>query len=259
MAKSLRIRKGYSQDEIAIAYGYTQPYISMLERGARNDKDTRLYLDFLAVLSAKTDRTGGSQRIKRKRNQSMASEKKKVEFEVLTRRTEVAAARKALRKLVASNASNPRMMALGHQGHTWDGKAYYIAALGMWTVFGDGEDGSELWNTYGLGDPFGGGSRDMVCHLSVPVEGINRRIGAVYAMNKNDDVFILHRGKIGGGREGVGKSSFFEYYDGKVVAAVDGDRITEFALVGSLNSKAFVKDLRRFVLAVKEIKAQATL
>jgi transcriptional regulator with XRE-family HTH domain len=259
MAKSLRIRKGYSQGEMAIAYGYTQPYISMLERGARNDKDVRAYLDFLAVLSSKGDRTGGSQRVRRKRDPNMALEKKKVEFEVLTRQTEVAAARKSHRKLIAAIASNPRTMALGHQGHTWDGKAYYIATLDMWTVFGDGEDGSELWNTYGLGDPFTGRSRDMVCHLSVPVEGINRRIGAVYARTKNDDVFILHRGKIGGGREGVGKSSFFEYYDGKVVAASDGDRITEFALVGSLNSKTFVKDLRRFVVAVKEIKKQATL
>jgi len=36
----------------------------------------------------------------------------------------------------------------------------------------------------------------------------------------------------------------------------DGDRITGFANVGSLGAKSFLKDVRCFVLAVRDIKAK---
>jgi 5-methylcytosine-specific restriction protein A len=193
--------------------------------------------------------------VKRKRGRDVNSVET-TELEILTRRSDIAAARKLLRKLVASNASKPTLMMLGHQGNTWQGKVYYLKDLDMWTVFNDGEN--DLWNTYGLGDPSDGRSRNMICHLSVPIEGVNRRVGAVYAKTRAGDIAVLHRGKIGGGREGVGKSSFFEHYDGRIVSAQDGDRITEFANVGSLGTESFLKDVRRFVLAVKDIKAKAT-
>lgn len=254
MAQALRIRKGFSQVEVALAYGYTQPYISMLERGALGDKDVRAYLDFLAVLTPIAERAGGNLRVKRKREQDVSENT--TAFEVLTSRSEVAVARKTLRKLVAANASKPWTMTLGHQGNTWNGKVYYLEPLDMWTVFDDGE--TELWNTYGLGDPTDSRMRNMICHLSVPIEGINRRIGAVYAKSRNGDVVVLHRGKIGGGREGVGKSAFFEHYDGRTLSAADGGRVTDFALVGSIKAKSFLKDIRRFVLSVRDIKAQVT-
>lgn len=257
MAKALRIRKGYSQVEIAIAYGYAQAYISMLESGALRDADVRSYLDFLAILTPKDDRAGGSVRVRRKREASMTTDN--VDFEVLEDRKEVASVRKALRRLVAAGSSKPRTMTLGHQGNTWEGSMYYIPALDMWTVFDDGENESELWNTYGIGNPLNGGSRDMVCHLSVPIEGINRRIGAVYARSRKDGkTYILHRGKIGGGREGVGKSAFFAHYKGKIATATDGDRTTDFAVVGCIDAPNFLRGVRKFVSDVKDIKEKAT-
>jgi transcriptional regulator with XRE-family HTH domain len=259
IAKGIRQRKGYAQAEVAEAYSYSQGYISSLERGQRPSSETRAYIVFLSALSANNERaSGGNLRVKRKANSDLRMRKSEAAFEVLTDRADIARARKLLRARIVKASSKPREMALGTKGGTgWD-KVYYMPAVDIWTAF-EHPDGEWLWNTYGIGDPFDGGSRDLVCHLSVPAEDINRRIGAVYARAKGSRAtFILHRGRIGGGREGVGKSAFFEHYKGELVTALDGERVTEFALVGAVESASFLKDLAQFVHAVKKIKDTVT-
>ncbi len=182
-----------------------------------------------------------------------------MELKVLKDGSDILVARRKLRKIVVSSATKPRTMTLGHQGNTWLGKMYYVPAVDLWVVFDDGENGEGPWNTYGLGNPLEGGSRNMVCHLSVPIKGINRRMGAVYARSKRDGkTYVLHRGKIGGGRKGVGKSSFFTHFTGKVATASDGDRVTEFAVVACLDSPNLLSDVRKFVSTVDRIKRKIT-
>jgi transcriptional regulator with XRE-family HTH domain len=256
----MRQRKGYAQAEVAEAYSYSQGYISSLERGQRPSSETRAYIVFLSALSANNERaSGGNLRVKRKANSDLRMRKSEAAFEVLTDGADIARARKLLRARIEKASAKPRKMALGNQGATWTDTVYYMPAHDIWTVFDGNPDAEWLWNTYGIGNPFDGGSRDMVCHLSVPAEDINRRVGAVYARAKGSrNTFILHRGRIGGGREGVGKSAFFEHYEGELVTALDGERVTEFALVGAVESASFLKDLAQFVHAVKNIKDAVT-
>ena len=69
---------------------------------------------------------------------------------------------------------------------------------------------------------------------------------------------LLHRGRIGGGREGIGKTSFMEWYSGTQVEFFDpshDDGEESAVLVADLESSEFLIQLEAFVDAVHRFKA----
>ena len=250
-SKALRLRKGYSQNEIALLYGVTQAQISRFESG--NGSDVLAYFHFLTLLNPSTERGQGSSRARIKGTIMLDS----AQYEVLESAKDILRARNTLKKAMKGAASEHGRLTLGTQGSTFVGHAYYLESFNLWTVFDDGSH-ETLWNTYGLGNPFEGGPRDMVCHLTVPAEGINRRVGGVYARDGRGNIIIMHRGKIGGGREGLGKSSFWERANVEAALVRDGDRVSEMAIVGRIGSKSLAQDVRAFVREVKRIKDEIT-
>lgn len=95
------------------------------------------------------------------------------------------------------------------------------------------------------------------CVIDVPFEGINRRIGGVYAVDDATNLYLLHRGRIGGGRMGIGKALFDENYRGERVRVQDGDMTLEMALVGELGGERLPYQVACFVNEVQRIKKQA--
>lgn len=65
---------------------------------------------------------------------------------------------------------------------------------------------------------------------------------------------MLHRGKIGGGRPGIGKSYFTDNFRGDFITAIDGDRETQFCLVGELSSPLFARQVANFIFEIRRIK-----
>ena len=72
------------------------------------------------------------------------------------------------------------------------------------------------------------------------------------------NLYLLHRGRIGGGKRGVGKAVFEDKYRGKWEAVEDGDRISKLALISSFSSSRFAEHISNFVHEVERIKTEAT-
>lgn len=251
-AHTLRLTKGWSQAEVAAFYSCTQVHISSLERGKSSEADLLRFIKYLATLEEKGGRTrGGSLRVGRKTMHTNES------FEMLTSVRELSKAYKAVRKAFLDQGASRKSRSLGTKAGSFPADVYYLQSLGLWSGFPKGDE--SLWNTYGLGDP--GVYKDLICHLTVPIEGVDRRIGAIYARSKNTgQISILHRGKIGGGREGIGKSVFWEHfheYGGCSIELDDGEGNLPFALVATIESPAFLSDIKTFVVTVKAIKDRA--
>jgi hypothetical protein len=70
----------------------------------------------------------------------------------------------------------------------------------------------------------------------------------------NEEVLLLNRGKIGGGRVGMGKQLFFENYRGDFATANDDGFYKEFCVIGSINSKHIPQQLSNFIAEVHRIK-----
>lgn len=142
---------------------------------------------------------------------------------------------------------------LGHPGGAFKAKVLWSSRLGIWTHF-EKMTGNRCGHAFGVGKPTGTFPVPITCEINFPLRGIDRRMGGAIAKDRYGRVFVVHRGKIGGGKKGVGKSLFEKHYRGAWPVIEDGETETAMALVGELNSPRFVRQVTQFVRKVHGIK-----
>jgi hypothetical protein len=114
---------------------------------------------------------------------------------------------------------------------------------------------SHHWNVYGL-NPNPNRSNDNAVQINVPYKGVNRSRAGLFAEDvKTKKIYLMHRGKVGGGRKGIGKAAFVEWYNGKTftVDELDG-RSSEAFMVTSINDSKIVDNVTRYVMKVAQFK-----
>jgi len=142
---------------------------------------------------------------------------------------------------------------LGHPGATVKAKVSWSDSLGIW-MFHEKISESRYWHAFGTGKPSESSHIPITCEINFPMRGIDRRIGGAMAVDRDGRVYVVHRGKIGGGKKGVGKSLFEDHYRGVWATMEDGPAETTVALIGVLNSPHFVRQLTQFVRKVDKVK-----
>ena len=113
------------------------------------------------------------------------------------------------------------------------------------------------WNALGSGPPVWRRSNHITVEVNPAIHGVDRRVAGLFAVDdENDHTVLLHRGRIGGGREGIGKTSFMEWYSGKQVEFFDPshDDDESAVLVADLESREFLIQLEAFVDSVHRFK-----
>jgi hypothetical protein len=98
-----------------------------------------------------------------------------------------------------------------------------------------------------------------VVEINPALTGYRRQVSGLFAKNARGEVFLLHTGKIGGGRKGVGKSAFGAAYEGKWTdVATEGGEMTQAIEIGRIREKLFIDKLLKFVQEVNRFKASVT-
>jgi len=142
---------------------------------------------------------------------------------------------------------------VGHLGASYFLDVFWISKFNIWVYFKKGRRG--YWIPFGIGKPKEGSNVSIICEINFPLKGIDRKRGGVFVEDiSSGDIFLAHRGKIGGGRKGIGKSLFENHYRGEWVSVNDGGIENKVALIGAINSMNFVKQVSEFVFEVKRIK-----
>lgn len=115
------------------------------------------------------------------------------------------------------------------------------------------------WNALGSGPPALRRSNNITVEVNPAIHGVNRKVAGLFAVDdKTGHTVLLHRGRIGGGKKGIGKSSFIEWYPGTKVEFFDpsyDDGEESAILVADLDSGRFLIQLEDFVDAVHRFKA----
>lgn len=150
-------------------------------------------------------------------------------------------------------AHNPEYITVtvSSRGGSSETEVMYFKKQNIWVVFS--QDHNRYWNAFGVGKPIEGENLSIVCEINFPFDGLNRRIGGAFG-KENGEVVLLHRGKIGGGRKGIGKNLFIENYRGKYLSVLDGDVENYIAIIGMLNSTKIISQVAVFVHEVQRIK-----
>lgn len=145
---------------------------------------------------------------------------------------------------------------LGHPGASEKAKVAWSESLGIW-FFSRKIAGSRYWNGFGIGRPEAGGAIAVTCEINFPLCGIDRRTGGAFAQDRAGRLFVVHRGKLGGGRKGIGKSLFENHYRGVWEVMDDEGEETPVAVIGVLQSPRFARQIADFVRKIARIKETA--
>src|SRR5664280_1277722 len=145
---------------------------------------------------------------------------------------------------------------LGHQGASLPAKVLWSRKLGIW-LFSHTINEVRYWNAFGKGKPREANILSTTAEINFPWEGIDRKTGGAFAEDAWGNIFVIHRGKIGGGKKGVGKSLFEHNYRGVWSFMEDGDSISQVAVIGALNSPSFALQAAQFVKKIEILKSTA--
>jgi len=145
---------------------------------------------------------------------------------------------------------------LGHPGASEKAKVAWSEDLGIW-FFSRKIPGSRYWNGFGVGRPESGDNVAITCEINFPLCGIDRRTGGAFAQDRSGRIFVVHRGKLGGGRRGIGKSLFESRYRGVWKVMDDAGEETTVAVIGVLHSPRFARQIALFVRKIALLKEAA--
>ncbi len=147
---------------------------------------------------------------------------------------------------------------LGHQGASFGAKVSWSKKLGIW-IFSQATQDVRYWNVFGIGKPPAGSHLPITAEINFPWQGIDRKTGAAFAQDECNHIYAIHRGKIGGGKKGIGKSLFEENYRGLWAWMEDGGSLTQVAVIGALHSSRFALQAAQFVRKIEKLKSKASL
>lgn len=177
---------------------------------------------------------------------------------VLTAADEIQAAQEAFTRAFRKGAAPIAGVRFGFQGGFVEETAYWLEAESIWLASRVAPEGNRFWNALGTSEPSPGGLTSITCEVNSPLEGVNRRIGGCFAREiESGHTLVLHRGKIGGGRAGIGPDAFWDSYEGAEIVADDGGENRRLALVTDLNSDEVQGDVSEFVRTVERVKREA--
>ena len=164
--------------------------------------------------------------------------------------SDAASIRAAAQQLDANlRAALPERIAcsVGGAGGSFATTVAYAPSLDLW--YAAQQNGKTYWHGFGNGAPQAGKKVALASEINIPADGLNRAISGAFAHDGAGRVWLLHRGKIRGG-----KALFFAHYTG---AVQDGDKEDSCALIGTVDDPEIAAHIARFVAAVVHIKAAA--
>lgn len=176
---------------------------------------------------------------------------------IIDKESEIKNAQKLFETILKKFSDEQIITTTGHKGKNWDTPVLWSDSLGIWYCFEIIEH-SRYWNAFGVGKPSPRRQSNIVCEINFPIKGIDRSVGGVFVKDNSGEIFVVHRGRIAGGRPGIGKSLFMENFKGDWTEIDDAGEQNIVALIGSLSDPNFPENLSKFVIEVDRIKKLMT-
>ena len=138
----------------------------------------------------------------------------------------------------------------------------YASGEGMlWAAFGVLREHSKVprfWNAFGVYRP-DRPAQMITVEINIPTDSNSARVGGFFAEDTDTgDIYLMHRGKVGGGRKGIGKSAFLVWSKAKLVEVSGAEGAVQKGIaVGRIGDDNLVERIRAFVRSVQDFKDKA--
>ena len=176
-------------------------------------------------------------------------------LQIIYKKSEIAKCQRILEDTLKAALPHKERLAIGYSGGNFENEVYY--GDGLWfspkLLKENDVPIPRYWNGFGTGK--GKGPHQVITvEVNPPLEGVTKRVSGLFAKDKERDTYyLLHRGRIGGGKKGVGKTAFERWYRGKWVNVGDNERVI---LVGRLGFSELVYQISEFVSEVAKFKSE---
>jgi 5-methylcytosine-specific restriction protein A len=175
---------------------------------------------------------------------------------VITEQNRIDMAQEQFLKAMQSALRYNAVRELGFQGDHRNETVYYDDTLGLWFASSKDVDGmNRYWNPLGTQNISENKSLNITVELNFPFE-LNRRVAGVFLEDENGEIFIGHRGRVGGGKPGIGKNAFMQFYHESRYYVSDVGKETEIILISELDSPLLAENIKAFANAVESFKSR---
>jgi hypothetical protein len=179
---------------------------------------------------------------------------------VLHNSEEISEAQSRFVALMTAGAKPVGSLPLGWQGGQADREVYWHPGLSLWVCFDDAAAWNRYWNAFGVGDPTdSSGTLSITVEINSPLSGINRRVAGAFARDSDGELYLMHRGKVGGGRKGIGKTAFMATYPGAISTIAEGGLTSNAIVIGRLGQPDFQASVAAFVSRVDRFKRRPSV
>ena len=182
-------------------------------------------------------------------------------FIQLIKKRDIQRCQQLFRQSLIANLEPQGEYLIGHKGNSFRNEIFYNSENRLWySEFLDKESAiPRYWNGFGIGlQP--NGTQKIIVEINIPIEGVSGRVSGIFAKDyQSDEYLLLHRGRIGGGRRGIGKQAFKNFFRGTWVEVIEPDgKKSEAILVSRLNSPRLLDHLINFISEVNLFKNIST-
>jgi len=142
---------------------------------------------------------------------------------------------------------------IGYHGGSFEETVQYSESLDLW--FATWEYEGVIKNLFGLGRPSESSSNSMTGQINIPIDQLDRSVAGALALSETGDLLLLHRGNIGGGKVGIGKSMFLDNFRGDQEDIDEEGKITRFCIIGEIGSSFLPIQIKNFMIEISRIKS----
>lgn len=169
-------------------------------------------------------------------------------YRVCTTKRELAAGKELFLELFKPEKHEGRKVEIKWRPASISCEVIELPDQGFWYYF------KEDWYLFGrIKDIDKKGKARILCETNFPKSKLNRRKAGVILRDDIGNYCIAHRGNIGGGVKGRGKTTFWNLYGGTAIDVQDGDKITTVAVVCALGNPEAGMQVTSFLQQVSSI------
>lgn len=167
------------------------------------------------------------------------------------------AAQKTLQSLVCDNLEDQGLRNIGFPSGNVDEVIYSNGAGELWAAFGKVGDVAipRRWNVFGVFDP-SRNSQLITVEINIATGSNSAQVAGFFAKDPSTgQVYLMHGGRVGGGKPGVGRSAFLAWSKATLEDVYASDGTTRSGIIiGNVATNDLAGRIWHFVQLVRNFK-----
>lgn len=164
----------------------------------------------------------------------------------------LAEANKEFLKVFKDRSQKHQKQTIGTPGGSSLLMTWFSPSLDLWVAPNTLDN--RYWNAFGCGDPFIGTKVAPTVEINPPLAAGTSSTATLFLKNSDGAIEVTHTGRAGGGKKGVGKTTFFAYHPlhEKVIV---GGKPRDLYMLGSLDEPdELAKNVADYVRTIRNYK-----